>query len=170
MILGMKRVFLGLGSNLGDRADNLQQAKNRIGESIGPVVSASSVYETEPWGFESDNEFINMVLCAETDLSPSGLLGRILMIESQLGRIRCETRYSSRTIDIDILLYDSEIINEEALIIPHPRMHERRFVMVPMAEIAPLFIHPVLKKTMKSILKSCHDTCKVELSKADKCL
>lgn len=163
----MKRVFLSLGSNLGDRADNLQQAKNRIGELIGPVISASSLYETEPWGFESDNEFLNMVLCAETGLAPSGLLGRILMIESQLGRIRCETRYSSRNIDIDILLYNSEIINEEALIIPHPRMHERRFVMIPLAEIAPELIHPVLKKTIRSLLKSCPDNRKVELFKVD---
>ena len=123
------------------------KAKKMIEESIGSVVSVSSVYETEPWGFESDNEFLNMVLCVETDLSPSGLLGRILMIESQLGRIRCENQYSSRNIDIDILLYNNEIVNEAALEIPHPRMHERRFVLVPLAEIAPELIHPVLKKS-----------------------
>jgi 2-amino-4-hydroxy-6-hydroxymethyldihydropteridine diphosphokinase len=157
----MKKVFLGLGSNLDDRAENLRETKFRIEESIGSVVSASSVYETEPWGFVSDTDFLNMVLCVETDLSPSGLLGRILMIESQLGRIRRESQYSSRKIDIDILLYNNEIVNEAALNIPHPRMHERRFVMVPLAEIAPDMIHPVLKKSIESLLKSCKDNSKV---------
>jgi 2-amino-4-hydroxy-6-hydroxymethyldihydropteridine diphosphokinase len=158
----MKKVFLGLGSNLGDRVENLRETKVRIEESIGAVVSASSVYETEPWGFVSDTDFLNMVLCVETDLSPSGLLGRILMIESQLGRIRRESQFSSRKIDIDILLYNNEIVNEAALKIPHPRMHKRRFVMVPLAEIAPSFIHPLLKKSIKSILKSCPDTSRVK--------
>jgi 2-amino-4-hydroxy-6-hydroxymethyldihydropteridine diphosphokinase len=102
-----------------------------------------------------------MVLCAETDLSPSGLLGRILMIESQLGRIRSGTQYESRNIDIDILLYNNDILNEIALKIPHPRMHERKFVMTPLCEIAPDLIHPVLKKTMKEILESCPDNGKV---------
>jgi 2-amino-4-hydroxy-6-hydroxymethyldihydropteridine diphosphokinase len=157
----MKRVFLGLGSNLGDKVGNLQKAKVRIGESIGPVVLVSSVYETEPWGFESENYFLNMALCVETDLSPSGLLGRVLMIESELGRIRGETKYSSRTIDIDILLYNREIINEEVLIIPHPRMTERRFAMVPMVEIAPDLIHPVLKKSLRILLEECKDNSKV---------
>lgn len=159
----MKKVFIGIGSNLGNRAENLREAKSMIGELIGPVVSESPVYETEPWGFESDNEFLNMVLCAETDLSPSGLLGRILMIESQLGRIRSEARYSSRNIDIDILLYNSEIINETALIIPHPRMHERRFVLVPLNEIASELKHPVLKKSIKALLEECKDSSKVNL-------
>ena len=157
----MKKVFLGLGSNLEDRAANLNDAKIRIEESIGSVVSASSVYETEPWGFESDEAFLNVVLCVETDLTPSGLLGRILMIESQLGRIRCGQKYSSRSIDIDILLYNNEIVNEAALKIPHPGMHERRFVLVPLSEIASGFIHPVLKKSVGSLLKSCSDKSRV---------
>jgi 2-amino-4-hydroxy-6-hydroxymethyldihydropteridine diphosphokinase len=161
MNLGMKKVFLALGSNLGDREDNLHQAEIRITESVGPVIKTSSIYETEPWGFESDDKFLNMVMCVETDLSPSGLLGRILMIESQLGRVRSETHYASRNIDIDILFYENEVLNEEALKIPHPLMHERRFVMIPMAEIAPDLIHPVLKKSIKSLLKSCKDHSKV---------
>ena len=159
----MKKVFLCLGSNLGERADNLKEAELRIAEHVGSIVSVSSVYETEPWGFESENTFLNKVLCIKTDLSPSGLLGRILMIESQLGRVRCETQYKSRNIDIDILLYNNDIVKEQALEIPHPRMHERRFAMIPMVEIAPGFIHPVLKKTMKSILKSCPDKSSVKL-------
>jgi 2-amino-4-hydroxy-6-hydroxymethyldihydropteridine diphosphokinase len=165
MIQGMKKVFLCLGSNLGDRAESLKQAELRIAEHLGSIVSVSSVYETEPWGFESENKFLNKVLCIKTDLSPSGLLGRILMIESQLGRIRCETQYQSRNIDIDILFFNNDIVKEPALEIPHPRMHERRFALVPIVEIAPDLVHPVLKKTMKKLLKSCSDNGKVELVK-----
>jgi 2-amino-4-hydroxy-6-hydroxymethyldihydropteridine diphosphokinase len=159
----MKKVFLGLGSNLGRRDETLHAAKKLIGESIGAVIRASSVYETEPWGFESDKEFLNMVLVVETDLPPSGILGRILMIESQLGRTRyrCGFHYLSRSIDIDILFYDNEILDQESLKIPHPRLHERRFVMVPLAEIAPDQIHPVFKKTILELLRECEDDGKV---------
>jgi 2-amino-4-hydroxy-6-hydroxymethyldihydropteridine diphosphokinase len=157
----MKNVYLGLGSNLGDRFKNLSEACIRIEESTGKITCRSSVYSTEPWGFKSENEFLNMVICVETDLSPSGLLGRILMIESQLGRIRCEPKYSSRKIDIDILLYDSEIVDEEALVVPHPKLPERKFVLVPLAEIAPGIIHPVLNQSVSSMLKSCKDPGKV---------
>jgi 2-amino-4-hydroxy-6-hydroxymethyldihydropteridine diphosphokinase len=163
MIPGMKKVFLCLGSNLGDRAENLKQAELRIVEHVGSIVSVSSVYETEPWGFESESKFLNKVLCIKTDLSPSGLLGRILMIESQLGRIRCETQYKSRNIDIDILFYNNDIVKEPALEIPHPRMHERRFALIPIVEIAPDLVHPVLKKTLRSILRSCPDKSSVRL-------
>ena len=163
MIPGMKKVFLCLGSNLGDRAENLKQAELRIAEYVGSIISVSSVYETEPWGFESESKFLNKVLCIKTDLSPSGLLGRILMIESQLGRIRCETQYQSRNIDIDILLYNNDIVKEPVLEIPHPRMHERRFALIPIVEIAPDLVHPVLKKTLKSILRSCRDKSSVRL-------
>ena len=161
----MKKVFLGIGSNLGDRFKIIEEAKIRIEESVGKIVICSSVYQTEPWGFESQNEFLNIALCVETDLSPSGVLGRILMIESQLGRLRNEKKYSSRNIDIDILLYSNKIVNEEALKIPHPYMAERRFVLVPLAEIAPGFIHPVLKKSMKSLLQSCSDKSNVVVFK-----
>lgn len=161
----MKKAFLGLGSNLGDREEYLQKAKVSIEESIGPVVSASSVYETEPWGFGNDKKFLNMVICIETSLSPSGLLEMILVIESQLGRIRCEKQYSSRNIDIDILLYNNEIVDEAALKIPHPRMHERKFVLVPLCEIASGLTHPVLNKSIESLLKSCKDNRSVRKHK-----
>ena len=159
----MKKVFLGLGSNLGNREAILSEAIKMIGESLGKIISSSSIYETEPWGFKSDYKFLNMVLSIETELSPSGLIGRILMIESQLGRIRCESQNSSRKIDIDILLYDNGIIEEHTLKIPHPRMHERKFVLVPLCEIAPEIMHPVLKKTMAELLKACKDKCKVKI-------
>jgi 2-amino-4-hydroxy-6-hydroxymethyldihydropteridine diphosphokinase len=154
----MGNVFLGLGSNLGDRAKYIREAISMIQESIGLVVSKSFIYETEPWGFKSETMFLNMVICVDTELSPSGLLGRILMIESQLGRIRCESQLSSRNIDIDILLYNNEIVNEAALKIPHPRIDERRFVLVPLCEVAPELVHPVHNETITTLLRKCKDT------------
>jgi 2-amino-4-hydroxy-6-hydroxymethyldihydropteridine diphosphokinase len=153
----MKKVFLGIGSNLGDRESNLNVTLERIEKNIGPVLKSSSVYETEPWGFESDNKFLNMVVIAETKLTPSGVLGAILMIETFLGRTRAGKQYSSRIIDIDILLYEDAVLDEVSLKIPHPLMHERRFVMVPLCELEPEMVHPTLGKTFKSLLESCKD-------------
>jgi 2-amino-4-hydroxy-6-hydroxymethyldihydropteridine diphosphokinase len=161
----MKKVYLGLGSNLGERIELLKEAIRMIGETAGKVTAISSLYETEPVGLEKGGDFLNIVLCLETNLSPSGLLGRILMIESKLGRVRCETRYTSRTIDIDILLYNNEIIEKEALSIPHPRLHQRKFVLIPLNELAPDLVHPVFGKTIKELLESCRDSSKVTLFK-----
>jgi 2-amino-4-hydroxy-6-hydroxymethyldihydropteridine diphosphokinase len=154
--------FLGLGTNLGDREENLGKAIAMIGETIGDVVLSSSVYQTEPWGFQSENEFLNAVIKVKTSLKPSGLLGRILMIEAQLGRLREGTGYSSRIIDIDILLYGNEIINKKSLQIPHPRLQDRKFTLVPLCEIAPGMVHPVLKKTFKVLLEECKDENEVK--------
>ncbi len=159
----MKRVFLGLGSNLGTRDQNLRQAMEKIMEFIGPVIRISSVYETEPWGFWSEDQFLNLVVEVETDLKPSGLLGRLLMIESLLGRLREGKGYKSRTIDIDILFYGKQVINKGDLKIPHARLHERRFVLVPLVEIAPDLVHPVLKKNMTTLLEECNDKGKVRM-------
>ncbi len=156
-----KTIFLGLGTNLGDREKNLSLAVGRIGEEIGKVISCSSVYETEPWGFRSENRFLNMVVKVRSSLRPSGLLGRILMIEAQLGRLRNGDGYKSRTIDIDILLYGSEVIKKEALEVPHPRIPLRRFVLEPLCELAPDMIHPVLKVTFMELLSVCTDNCMV---------
>ena len=158
----MNKVFLGIGTNLGNRENNLKEAVASIEEHVGKVLNSSSVYETEPWGFQSDDGFLNMVVNVETRLAPSGLLGRILEIESLLGRVRGETRYASRIIDIDILLYEDRIIDEESLKIPHPLLQERRFVLVPLCEIASEMIHPVLKKSFSVLLKTCTDESNVK--------
>lgn len=158
----MKIVFLGIGTNLGDREHNLVKTVEMIEEFIGPVIRSSSTYETEPWGFQSENKFLNLVLKVETNLTPSGILGRILRIESLLGRLRGPERYSSRIIDIDILLYENMVIDEESLKIPHPLLHERKFVLVPLCEIAPDTIHPVFWKTFRELLLVCKDRSEVK--------
>lgn len=158
----MNKVFLGIGTNIGNRENNLKEAVAMIEEHVGKVLNSSSVYETEPWGFQSDDGFLNLVVKAETKLTPSGLLGRILMIESLMGRVRGPNRYSSRPIDIDILLYEEMIIDQESLKIPHPLLQERRFVLVPLCEIASEMIHPVLKKSFSVLLKTCTDESNVK--------
>lgn len=154
----MKIVFLGIGTNMGMRESNLDNALEKIEEYIGPVIKSSAIYETEPWGFRAKGEFLNIVVKIQTELSPHDLLDKILNIETLLGRIRKKKRYSSRVIDIDILLYDDIIIHEPDLKIPHPLLHERKFVLVPLCEIAPDMIHPVLKKSFSSLLEICEDT------------
>jgi 2-amino-4-hydroxy-6-hydroxymethyldihydropteridine diphosphokinase len=154
----MKIVFLGIGTNMGTRESNLDHALEKIEEYVGPVIKTSAIYETEPWGFRAKGEFLNLVVKIQTELSPHDLLDKILNIETLLGRIRKKKRYSSRIIDIDILLYGDLIIHEPDLKIPHPLLHERKFVLVPLCEIAPDLIHPVLKKSFSSLLEICEDT------------
>ena len=158
----MKIVFLGVGSNLGNRENNLEQAIARIAEYIGPVLKSSSIYITEPWGFKAEEEFLNIVVKIGTKLTPSGILGRILMIESLLGRVRDNKQYTSRLIDIDILLYEDKIVDEESLKIPHPLLHKRKFVLVPLCEIESEMIHPVLNKSIAELLESCEDQSEVK--------
>lgn len=163
LILIMKTAYLGLGSDLGDRSASLRSSLGLVREKLGRITVCSSVYETEPWGFSSSTRFLNMVLELETDLNPQGLLGRIMMVEAMLGRLREGKTYASRVIDIDILFYDRLCFSEGDLTIPHPRLHERRFVLVPMSEIAPEFIHPKLNKSIAELLNSCSDACRVSL-------
>ena len=133
----MHKVFLGLGSNLGDRKENLACAIRLIGERVGKVLRVSSFIETEPWGFESDNAFMNAVILCETDLLPRQLLRVTQKIEREMGRKKKSTNggYADRCIDIDILLYDDLRVDEPDLQIPHPLMNEREFVMIPLGEI-----------------------------------
>ncbi len=157
----MKIVFLGIGTNLGSRERNLSEALAMIAENIGKILMSSSVYESEPWGFKSDDKFLNMVVKVETTLSASGLLGRILMDEVLLGRVRAGKQYTSRKIDVDILFYEDLILDEESLKIPHPHLHVRKFVLIPLCEIEPEFMHPVLKKNVTELLRMCEDNSEV---------
>lgn len=133
----MQKVYFGLGSNLGDKAQNIAKAIEMMKEQIGTLVSQSALYTSEPWGFESENDFVNIAACFETDLSPQEILSRTQAIERAMGRKHKSVNkvYSDRIIDIDILLYGNETINEPNLTIPHPLMHEREFVMKPLSEI-----------------------------------
>ena len=135
--LRMHQVYLGLGSNLGDREANLLMAVRLIGERVGTVVRQSSFLDTEPWGFESDNRFLNAVILIETEHSPREVLLLTQQIEREMGRKKKSqaSTYHDRPIDIDILLYDDLTVDESDLKIPHPLMHERDFVMMPLREI-----------------------------------
>jgi len=159
----MARAFLGLGSNLGDRRASILSALELIGELQNTsTVNCSSIYETEPWGIADQPKFLNCVCELETELSPEELLADILGIEQELGRFRTKDKFGPREIDIDILLYDELVEVYENLRIPHPRMHERRFVLAPLCEIAPDTVHPEMNRTMLELLEACPDTLEVK--------
>jgi 2-amino-4-hydroxy-6-hydroxymethyldihydropteridine diphosphokinase len=158
----MKGVYLLLGSNLGDSKAVLQIARKHIEERIGKVVTASSIYLTKAWGIENQPDFLNQVLEIETVLKSSNVLKCILEIECELGRIRYQ-KWGTRIIDIDILYFGNDIVETPELIIPHPENQNRNFVLVPMSEIAPNFIHPILKCAQKELMLDCTDPLKVEL-------
>ncbi|MBV4203910.1 2-amino-4-hydroxy-6-hydroxymethyldihydropteridine diphosphokinase [Bacteroides salyersiae] len=149
-------VYLGLGTNLGDKEQNLRMSVKKIEERIGNVVSLSAFYATAPWGFSSENSFLNAAVCVETTLLPLQVLEETQRIERELGRTEKSVNglYADRLIDIDLLLYDDRVMDAERLILPHPLMTERRFVMEPLSEIAPDVVHPVLHKTMKELFIS----------------
>ena len=154
----MQRAFILSGTNLGDRGANLDFARRSLTRG-GTVMNISSCYETEPVGYLDQPWFLNQALELETPLSPSGLLLLCQEIESSCGRVRTFPN-APRTLDMDILLYGDIVVNEKDLVIPHPRMAERRFVLAPLAEIAPEFVHPVLKKSIRSLLEACQDSSK----------
>lgn len=155
-------VYLSLGTNIGDRQRNIMQAINLLNERVGTVATLSSFLETEPWGFESANAFINIALAIKTDLTPTQLLKATQVIEKELGRTVKSSGdgYADRIIDIDILLYDDLILSQNDLKIPHPLMQERLFVLTPLAEIAPELVHPVLKTTIKNLETRLNDNLK----------
>ncbi|MBE9474408.1 MAG: 2-amino-4-hydroxy-6-hydroxymethyldihydropteridine diphosphokinase [Chloroflexi bacterium] len=146
----MHLVFIALGANLGDRAANLQAAIEALEPEVH-TLKCSPVYETPPWGYSDQPQFLNQVVEAETDLSPIALLEHMVKIEVQLGRQ--ETfRFGPRLIDLDIIYYDDEVIDSPPLIIPHPRMAERGFVLMPLADLAPDFRHPILGDSVSDLL------------------
>lgn len=146
-----------LGSNLGDRQLFLKEADRLLQEQAGRILERSSIYETEPWGFTSKDLFLNQALKIETSLDPYELLKVIKAIETKLGRIRKTQKYSPRCIDIDILFYNDEVYFSDDLVIPHPRLHDRMFTLVPLNEIAPDYLHPILKKTIRKLINDCDD-------------
>lgn len=155
----MAKVYIGLGTNLGDKEQNLRDAVQKIEEQIGNIVSLSAFYVTAPWGFASENSFLNAAACVETALLPFEVLQQTQAIERELGRTHKSVNrsYADRLIDIDLLLYDDLILSDASpsgvqLDLPHPLMAKRDFVMRPLAEIAPELVHPVWGKTMKEIL------------------
>lgn len=151
-----RSLLILLGANLGDRVNTLQRAADLMAERVGPVVRRSGLYETAPWGVTDQPSFLNQVLAVETGLEPAALLAQSQAIEEELGRIRHE-KWGARVIDIDILYYDQLILRTETLTIPHPYLHQRRFTLVPLAEISPDFVHPVLKKTTLELLGEVSD-------------
>lgn len=145
----MALVYLGLGTNIGNKRKNMVTAAALLAERVGDVLSLSSFYETEPWGFASENTFLNAALELETVCSPMELLRLTQQIEREMGRTqKSDGSYHDRIIDIDILLYGNEVVHHEDLVVPHPLMQQRLFVMQPLAEIAPSLVHPVLQKSM----------------------
>jgi 2-amino-4-hydroxy-6-hydroxymethyldihydropteridine diphosphokinase len=156
----MSVIYLALGTNLGDRLANLRAAIDALAPSVLHRQS-SRIYETLPWGYTDQPAFLNMAVKCETDLEPESLLKRLKQIEVRVGRVE-SFRWGPRLIDVDILFYDDLILNTPPLVIPHPRLHERAFVLVPLADIAPDFVHPVLKKTITQLLADC-DTSGVKL-------
>ncbi len=158
----MAKLFLLLGGNLGDKNQIFSDARKRLEEELGPIVQLSSVYETEPWGFESEDLFWNQVVVIETALDPIDVLKHTKAIELELGRIRKAARYTSRLIDIDLLFYDALVFHEPNLELPHPRMIDRRFVLEPLAEVAADFIHPVFQQSIVALLEDCSDELAVK--------
>lgn len=157
----MGSVFLLLGSNMGDRLSHLLNAGQDISRQIGKIVTVSSIYRTAPWGNRDQPDFYNQVIEIDPFEDPHTTLLTLLEIEKKLGRVR-SGKYGSRTIDIDILLWKDIIIRHPDLVIPHPQMQNRRFALEPLAEIAPAFMHPVLKKTSATLLKECTDELAVK--------
>ncbi|MBL7856911.1 MAG: 2-amino-4-hydroxy-6-hydroxymethyldihydropteridine diphosphokinase [Cyclobacteriaceae bacterium] len=154
-------IFLLLGTNLGNKAQNLHAAREKIEMTIGRVLKASSVYKTAAWGKQDQPEFYNQVISVETELSPALLLEQVLAIEHEMKRKR-EEKWGPRIIDIDILFYHDIVKQQVDLILPHPGISSRRFVLEPLAEIAATLIHPVLHKSIQTLLTECPDTLLVE--------
>ena len=155
----METCYLLFGSNLGDKESTFTQACTLINNRCGRITAVSSSYESEPWGFEAEEWFLNRVIVVETGYAPDVLLRQLLDIEAELGRVRHPemSGYVSRTVDLDILYYGSRIVSQPDLTVPHPRLHLRRFALMPMCEVAPDFVHPVLKLTQRELLLRCPD-------------
>ncbi|MCK9612385.1 MAG: 2-amino-4-hydroxy-6-hydroxymethyldihydropteridine diphosphokinase [Bacteroidales bacterium] len=152
-------ICFSLGSNSGDRFAYLRSAVDRLIKAFGRPASVSSVYETEPWGVKGHNNYLNAVICFETEMTARNIHKRIAVIENIFGRVRMPGKIHPRTIDIDILFYNDEIIHTPTLTIPHPRLHLRKFVLMPLSEILNDFIHPETGISVREMLEKCEDKC-----------
>ena len=155
----METCNLLFGSNMGDKERIFDATCTLINNRCGRIVTISSAYESEPWGFEADEWFLNRVIVLETELAPEVLMEKLLEIERELGRVRRSEAegYSSRPVDLDILYYGDQVICTDMLIVPHPRLHLRRFALMPLCEVAPDLMHPVLGMTQIELLECCPD-------------
>lgn len=152
----MSKVYFSIGSNKGNRSGLINEAIDKIDIIIGKVVLKSSIYETKSWGFNSNN-FYNICILLESTLTPELILNKILTIEKDMGRLKTTDQYSDRCIDIDILFFDNMIVNSKSLEIPHPRIQLRKFVLIPMLELTPDLIHPILNKSIRQLELECVD-------------
>ena len=159
----MPIAYLMLGSNLGDRLKNLQQSCKALGNEVGAIIRSSAIYESEPWGFSHPEYFLNQILILQTSFEVEEVLGSILKIEEGMGRVRNSNDYQARTIDIDILFYNEQVVQSEFLTVPHPRLAERRFVLLPLLEMESDLIHPVTGRTIWEMYRECQDTLSVKV-------
>ena len=157
----MNTVFLQLGSNMGDRDAYLKNVNKLITEEIGAIQKKSKIYESVPWGVENQNNYLNQVLEIKSEFLAEEVLEKVLQIEDEIGRIRNE-KWGERIIDIDILLFNDLIVEKEGICIPHIHLHNRKFVLIPLNEIAPSFTHPKYNKTIGELLSECKDIDSVE--------
>jgi len=149
-------VYFSIGSNKGNRSGLINEAIDKIDIAIGRVELKSNIYETKSWGFNSNN-FYNICLLIESSISPDLILNKILIIEKEMGRLKTGDQYNDRCVDIDILFVDDIIVNSKNLIIPHPRIQLRKFVLTPMLDLAPDLIHPILNKSIRQLELECDD-------------
>ncbi len=156
----MNKVYLLIGGNMGDRMANLATALQLLEQEAGAINALSSIYETAAWGYTDQPHFLNQALLLETALSANDLMQCLLSIEKKMGRER-NVPLGPRTIDLDIIYFNSTTINTPLLVVPHPRLSERRFALLPLVEIAPYYIHPVFNKTNSLLLKECGDSLAV---------
>lgn len=159
-LIPIAHVYLLLGANLGDKQQMFIRARESVADQIGPIVRQSAEYETAAWGITDQPTYLNQVLVVQTRLTPTAVLANTQAIEQNLGRVRAE-KWGSRVIDIDLLFYEDLIINTPTLTVPHPLLHERRFTLVPLAEVAPDLVHPVLKQPIHTLQANCPDESEV---------